>query len=591
MIIPDTFIEEKEHVQTSPKNYVRTYGFLLYPRLLNVGFLNEFFSIGTVNISVYVENIPDRIVCKKLLEEIAALHSNIHLAEKRGEIPNFSMVETVNDLQILLRNIQTNQDRAFYVQVIVSIYARSKEELENKCEEFEDICARKNIRPLSLMLEQKKGYLTSLPYMNIRYTELLRNMTIGGVACLVPLGNTALCHPKGVYLGYNMLTNSPIFYDVFIGPPTLVNPHMIILGIPGAGKSVTLKLLALRNCAMGRYVIILDPEGENKDLVEYVGGQYITIRPGVKTGINPFELEVEVGDDGRRYVDIQGKVSEIRELISTFIGKFRPTKPLEGAEISVLEEAVRELYSERGITSDPDSLYVSGTVTEDGVYRVGKMKKEMPTLSDLREKLAENQYTQELAELMKIITGDGSMALFDCKTSIDLRKRIIGFNFKHITDEFLKFFSIINVMSWIWAKFSDWKLKTFEKIVEVDEGWLFTKYEHSSKYLEEIIRRGRKYKISLMIASQQIEEFLNSQEGVAIINMCATKFLMKQNADSARRLAEYFNLSPRCAQLMPLFTPGQAFLLSESDITMIKVVPFKFEEQYVTIQYNVPVGV
>lgn len=90
---------------------------------------------------------------------------------------------------------------------------------------------------------------------------------------------------------------------------------------------------------------------------------------------------------------------------------------------------------------------------------------------------------------------------------------IIGIDLKHLSGEYLKFFATVNILSWIWAKFSNWKLKVELKQVIIDEGWLFAKYEHAASYVEAIARRGRKYRISLVIASQMI---MNSCQVTAV---------------------------------------------------------------------------
>ncbi len=50
----------------------------------------------------------------------------------------------------------------------------------------------------------------------------------GGIATLIPVSNPNLSHEKGIFVGRNIFTNSPIYVDTFCGPPTLPNPHTFI---------------------------------------------------------------------------------------------------------------------------------------------------------------------------------------------------------------------------------------------------------------------------------------------------------------------------------------------------------------------------
>lgn len=582
LVMPDVLHEEKDYVYMGHKRYTRVYALSGLPRTMYVGYLNDFFSLGNIEITSYVENIPDNTIINTLTTKLSVLISNANIQRKKGNIVDYAEELAISDLEGLREAIQTNRDRMSYSQILIKVYGNNKEDLENKCEYFEDMCARKSIKPRMIATEQTKALISAAPYLKVDIKDNLRSFTTGAVACLIPTGNTELTHKTGIYLGENAYTKSPIFYDQFIGPPVITNPHLYVAGASGAGKSVLLKLIAARSAAAGEWVVILDPEKEYQSLIKHLGGQYIDLRPGMKSGINPLELEVEFDDKGNKFVNIDAKVSDMRELLNTFCEKFRPGEPLNGKELSVIEESVKSLYFEKEITSSPDSLYYDMKEEKDGQFYINKVKKPMPILSDLREKLAANESTASLADTMKLITGDKSMSMFDCHTSIDFNSRIIGINFKDISGEFDKFYAMINVLTWIWAKFSNYRYKTIKKKVVVDEGWYFARSQRSADFLEEIARRGRKYRISLCIATQQISEFLGSVSGKAVINQCATKILMKQEPTVAKEIAEFLDLSARCHQLMTSFSPGQAILRAESELVVLNVRPFDFEWPYVT---------
>ena len=581
MILPDGYIENVDYSYLGVNNYVRSYGIKMFPQFMYVGFFNDILALGDVTISSYIENIPDGEIISQLTDKYAKLRSNVSMKEARGDVVDHAELEAVEDLDSLRKIIQTNKDRMFYTQVIINVHASSLKELDNKCELISDTCARKGIKPQVAVEMQKEAYITSLPLLKSEYIKNLKNMTTGAIACLIPVGNTGLFHRGGIYYGQMLnRTHSSVVYNTFAGPPFVTNPHVLIAGIAGGGKSVTEKLIVMRGAANGEYSIILDPEGEYEDTVNMLGGQYIILKPGVKSGINPMDLEIADDGAGRNIVDLYSKKAEIRELISVFLEKFRGNG-LQGVEIIIVDEAVGELYTEREINIDSNSLFQEVKEEIDGNFHIGKVKKLMPTLSDLREKLIKDERTSEVAELMKLITGDGSLAMFDCQSTINLGNRVIGINFKNIADEFSKFFATVNTLSWIWTKFSNWKLKDLLKRVIVDEGWIFTKYKASVSFLEQIARRGRKYKISLVIASQMLNEFLGSDSGKAIIHQCATKIIMKQDPSIANEVAQFFRLSDSCIDYLSSFDPGQALLLNEQETVKMQFNVFDFELAYV----------
>lgn len=583
LILPEVCSEGKDLIYLGPNKYLRVYAIVGFPRQMNIGFMDDLFTLGNIDISSYIEPIPDSQIINRLTSKYSQIKSNINLQVKHGYALDYGMVHAADDLDALRELIQTNKERMFFAQPIIYIWGRNQQDLDDKSNTLHDLCSRKAMKIRCLTYDQTKGFLTGLPLKNISFSEYLRNMTTGAVASLIPLGNTKLSHRSGILLGRNLNTKSEIFYDNFIGAPELTNPHTFVCGTTGAGKSVFMHIRSARSVAAGRWCVILDPKGEYKTEIDCLGGQYIELRPGVKSGINPFELEIEEDTSGKKRIDLYGKRTEIIHLISIFSERFRG-EPLRGQEITAVDGVTSKLYSDCGINEDAETLYTEVEKSLDGgKYYTGKVKKKLPTLSDLREGLIEYNRSlnlanlSELIEIMKMITGDGPMAIFDCQSSITLDNRLIAISFKMLSDEFTKFFATVNVMSWIWSKFSNWKLKDRLKEVFIDEGSLFTKYEKAIDFIDHVARLGRAFHIALTLATQSMEDFISSKQGRAIVSLCATKIILRLEPAVARQTVEYLNLSANCREYISSFSSGRALLRTEQDIVLMEIGPKKYE--------------
>ncbi len=332
-----------------------------------------------------------------------------------------------------------------------------------------------------------------------------------GVATLIPISNPNLSHNTGVFIGRNMFTNAPVYIDTFIGPPALPNPHVFICGTSGGGKSVALKTLTARNVITnGSGAFFIDVEGEYTNLCHKLGGKVIKVRQGESTGINPFELEID--NDGKNdFINILDKVAEIRALLATICRNYMG-RTLNATEITEIEIVVNQLYAERDITTDVNSIYQkNGGKLENGKYVIGKIKKKMPTLSDFQKKLDERNNCKELAQLLITFLKGNSLGIFDCESKITSEENIVSFDMSEIKDEFTKLYASFVVLTWVWQKFV-LKNKDKKKIIVCDEAWLFLKYQESAEFLVNVARRGRKYNVPLFIGSQFIDEFLSSEE-------------------------------------------------------------------------------
>lgn len=308
-----------------------------------------------------------------------------------------------------------------------------------------------------------------------------------GVATLIPISTPNLSHDKGIFIGRNIYTNAPVYIDIFCGSPTLPNPHVFICGTSGGGKSVALKTLTARNIATtGCGAFFIDVEGEYSNLTKMLGGKVIKIEQGKPAGINPFELEADFKGK-EKFLNILDKVAEIRALIATICRNYGRT--LTGTENTEIEIIVNQLYSEKGITSDVNSLYEKkGGKLDNGKYVVGRIAKKMPTLTDFHNKLVQRGKCKELADILIPFLKGNSLGIFDCESKITSSEDIICFDMSEIKDEFTKLYSSFVILTWVWQKYV-LKNREKKKIIVCDEAWLFLKYQESADFLVNVARR------------------------------------------------------------------------------------------------------
>lgn len=220
------------------------------------------------------------------------------------------------------------------------------------------------------------------------------------------------------------------------------------------------------------------------------GGKVIKIRQGETAGINPFELEVDTKGN-QEFLNILDKISEIRALLATICRNYM-NRTLNAGEITEIEIVINQLYAERGITNDVNTLYLKeGGKLDNGQFVVGKIKKKMPTLTDFQKKLKERNNCQDLAQLLIPFLKGNSLGIFDCESSIDTNTSIVSFDMSEIKDEFTKLYASFVLLTWAWQKFV-LKNKEKKKIIVCDEAWLFLKYKESAEFLVNVARRRKK---------------------------------------------------------------------------------------------------
>lgn len=149
---------------------------------------------------------------------------------------------------------------------------------------------------------------------------------------------------------------------------------------------------------LGCGAFFIDVEGEYTNLTKMLGGKVIKIEQGKSAGVNPFEIEPDTKGN-MQFINILDKVAEIRALLGTICRNYGRT--LTGTENTEIEVVVNQLYAEKGITSDVNSLFEKkGGRLDNGKYAVGRIPKKMPTLSEFQRKLKERGNCDELANIL-----------------------------------------------------------------------------------------------------------------------------------------------------------------------------------------------
>ncbi|ACX51877.1 AAA ATPase [Ammonifex degensii KC4] len=553
-----------------------------WPRDVLLGWLDEVFAIGQVDVAVHVRPVPDRLVVKSLTDRVVSARSQLIIEVKKGSVVRLSELEAViRDLEGLQEAIQTNRDRMLHVTVVITVWGRDEEDLDNRSKELENILARKAAEVRPLVFRQLEGFKNTLPVMTYSLSSpgAVRNLTLGGAMACLPVTASELSHPSGAFLGFTS-TGAPVFFDPFVGPPWLPNPHVAAFGYTGSGKSVTLKLLIGRLSLAGVRFVVFDPEGEyRRPCRELWGGEVITLEAGVPAGVNPLDLLPEKDPDtGREVVNVADKVADVRALVATIARGFGG-RELTPQEVSLLEAAVRELYSERGVTSDPESLYERGRALPDGSFAVGRVLKRMPRLSDLAAKLERWPETKDLRLILDPFLEGSSLGMFDCETDKELDAPVVVFDLSRIKDEFTKLYAMFVVLTWCWHRFA--LRHAGKKMVVLDEAWMFAKWPDSAKFLETLARRGRKHRTGLVVASQHIEEFLAREEGRAVISSCATRIILGQNPTVAREVAEAFRLPAGAEERLAGYANGLCLLVAGNQMAEVQVECLPYERQFV----------
>ena len=369
LLAPEVIQEKKDYIYLGDDKYARIFTLMFYPNYIGIGWLDDILNaIGDVDISTQVQVADERNVIKYLTHKVTKLQSDYMLFEKQGNIEELHRLEeNIQAFEEMRRNIQINNDKLFFIKITLRLNAKSLDELNEKSKMLKDEFANRSCEIRPLYFKQLDALKETLPLNNNIISENNRNMTTAGLAAMFPIARTKSSVKEGIYFGRDLFTGLPMNLETFT--QGLANANIAIFGVPGSGKSVTVKTIVGRTALINRRSSILDIEGEYVALTERLGGRIIKVRQSVPVGINLFDIDIDEDED-ESFIDIDSKITEIRAIMNGIINKYedRTMKPNEIADI---EQAVKEVYKEKGITKDASSIY-----EKEGGKIEGKYKKE-----------------------------------------------------------------------------------------------------------------------------------------------------------------------------------------------------------------------
>lgn len=567
-------IEEFEDYIKVDDIYCRLLTIDVLPEFICYGWFNGITTLGGVTVSVSLHPYTQKDASDRIAKWQTILGSELQLAHKHGETTKIGTLETkYNFYYNLLTDINLRRNNIIAATVTIMITAPSYKELIYKCNQVKDMLGA--TRAITMYYRQLEGFVHTLPF--ISSLSECHDVTVANTTCLSPLISTDFTHPSGIYFGVNE-TGSPVFLDLYIGSPRLYGLHMFITGSTRSGKSFTVKGVTSRSMAHGVSVVIIDPEGEYKKLAEEMDGVLVKFKPDMKCMFNIFDIEPEEDEETKRqYVDIAGKSEDICQLISSILNAQTGEK-ISAEERALAGKAVRDEYLERGITENPESIYLpSGKMAEDGGVYIGKSYKEMPTISSYAARLR-NINADRLANILIPYCKGGGMGFFDGQSIGNFYdSQLVVFDVSSLKTEFQRMYSMYVMLSWVWEKFV--KKSKKRKLVVVDEAWLMMRYKDTAKFLSDLARRGAKYNTSLMVASQSFREF-TTEEGKVLMAQCDTKFFLKMQHTDAQELGILFNLPTGVVSRIETFQPGQGIIKAGLESAIVTFKGFSFEEHF-----------
>lgn len=549
-MLPETGMNTKDFIAPTSFNFSKSQNFWMGKTIGTVSYLQilapeltdrmlaDFLDVeSSINVNIHIQSIDQAAAIKMIKSKISDLDKMKIEEQKKAVRAGYDMDVLPSDLitygeeaKNLLEDLQSRNERMFLVTVLVVNTAEKRQKLNNNIFQVQGIAQKYNCSLKVLDYQQEQGLMSSIP-LGLNQIEIHRALTTSATAIFVPFTTQELFQTgEALYYGLNALSNNMIMVD----RKRLKNPSGLILGSPGSGKSFSAKR-EIENSFLitADDVIVCDPEAEYYPVVQELHGQVIRISPASNQYINPMDLNLNYSEEDN---PLSLKSDFILSLCELIVGGKTGLEPVEK---TIIDRCVRLVYQD--FLSDPS-------------------EEKMPVLEDLYNLLRkqEEPEAQRLATALEIYVT-GSLNVFNHKTNVDIKNRIVCFDIKELGKQ-LKKLGMLIIQDQVWNRVTANRSTHKTTRYYIDEFHLLLKDEQTAAYCVEIWKRFRKWGGIATGITQNIKDLLASREIENIFENSDFIYMLNQAAGDRQILAKQLNISPTQLSYVTNSNEGEGLL-------------------------------
>ncbi|WP_308619071.1 ATP-binding protein [uncultured Eubacterium sp.] len=449
--------------------------------------------------------LVDALEQRKIIQN--ATRKNKLSTGSNDAMENITAEGNLQDVVTLIAELRKNKEPLLHCAVYLELKAESMPKLRELQSDILMELTRSKMSIDRLTLRQKEGFLSVLPCgANMFKEQFERVLPASSVANLYPFNYSGKTDPKGFFIGRDKYgTNILVDFDRRAEDKT--NANCLILGNSGQGKSYLMKLILTNLRESGKRIISLDPEAEYEELTNALGGCYIDFMSGEYI-INPLEPK-SFGEADKEYdqttPEAFRRVTRLSQHIAYLKDFFRAYKDFNDEQLDTLEIILTKLYKNFGITdyTDYDKLSKTDYPIMSDLYEL--LEKEYKGYQHNQKNIYREKTLQELCLGLHSMCVGTESKYFNGHTNI-VDDKFLCFGVKGLmdTNRRLKDAMLFNVLSYMTNEL----LGKGNTVAAIDELYLFLTNMTAIEYIRNASKRVRKKDSSVILASQNIEDFM-----------------------------------------------------------------------------------
>jgi type IV secretion system protein VirB4 len=408
-------------------------------------------------------------------------------------------------LDFTLDKLASNQVSLGYHSLSILVFDEDIKSLEKKLKKIDSLFLDEGMICYRETSGIELSFFAQMPG-NFKYLYRKAPITTENIAGFFDLHNSPKGHTK-TWWG-NALT----ICETASGAPYYLNIHhldvanCLFIGAQGVGKTLLMSFLLTIGMKYGGRRFIFDKDGSMQIIILALSGKYVSLTPGVKAGLAPFQLPDTV--ENRNFLVM------LIQSIASSTGGFT----ILADHLTLIQKAVEGMYQ----------LPQSDRVFSNLLPFLGR--KESGSLRNQLEPWC----------------GQGAYAwLFDNETdSFEFNRNLVGVDIGKILEEKYQT-CCAPALLYFMHRLKNLFDGSPSKIL-IPEVWLLLKNEYFRSEIDDWSKTPRKKNIALLFDLQNVDDLEASPEGRAFIRSVVTKCLYAGFDESQRQICEdLLSLTPQ----------------------------------------------
>ena len=484
---------------------------------VGAGWLAPLLSVQTeCDIAVHISPASLGEALGRLSRRLRDYSAHRMLEMERGALGDVHVDIGVDSATALRDRLARNQGQPLHLSVIGTVRGDSDDVVEARSEALRLGFASSMIGVEVTHFRHMAALVSTLP-LGLDALGAGKLVDSSAAATCVPWIEAGCSDPGGYRLGAAIRSGLPVRvapFDTTRHP----NPNVAVFAASGHGKSFAIGALVLEAAVAGVNSVIIDPEGEYRGLVGALGGRYLELAPGTDAAVNVFE---GAGDDPEE------AIAAVVDLVTVLCGD-----QLGEVDRAIVDAAAR-----------------------NGLQRAASEHR-APLLEDCIATLDVD--ARPVAAVVRRFCTGGLGALFNRPTSLAVDSGVCAISLRDMPPEHVAAATLI-VARWLWEQV---RRDRRRRHIVFDEVGALCVHRPLRDLLVQLARRCRKYGASLVVATQNAQDLLGTDEGSVIATNCAVVLLGGHRAAETARMERAFGLTDAQRGFLETASRGEFLLLA-----------------------------